>query len=362
MVFTFVIDNYVNKYLPRNQLHKLPRPVSFFLGYHDPPHPRSPVPDYILWLEIAIGTFSGLALIMGVFMHHNVFTDHHHAPILLASYAASAILCFNTSQVPLAQPRNVFMGHFVAALIGTCIQKLFSLSEHARDNYWASAALSVAVSSVAMSILNCIHPPAGASAVLPSIDAQIRQMSWWYLPVQLISSVLILSVALITGNIVRSYPVYWWSPGKAGKKPSTPSSSTREERISRRGPTDEEKQIESSIESSTSDAEDGAGGTMNIDRATSGTMITITPDSIISPEFLDLDEVQIDWLKMLQSKLISSEEEQRRKKRRSISQNSRSISRRTSLRREDEEKGEDEVDHGSINHNEQTKGKATTSS
>ena len=88
--------------------------------------------------------------------------------MILASYGASAILCFNASQVPLAQPRNVLVGHFIASVIGLCIQKLFSLSKTGQDHYWASGALSVAVSSVAMSIGNCIHPPAGASALCPA--------------------------------------------------------------------------------------------------------------------------------------------------------------------------------------------------
>ena len=43
-------------------------------------------------------------------------------------------------------------------------------------------------------------------------------MSWWFLPVQLVSSVLILSVACITGNVIRRYPVYWWTPADLGGK------------------------------------------------------------------------------------------------------------------------------------------------
>ncbi|KAI3405107.2 hypothetical protein KGF56_002063 [Candida oxycetoniae] len=284
MAFSFVIDDYINKYIPKNQVHKLPKAISFFLGYHDPPHPRVvPLPDHVLWLEILIGSFSGLSLIMGVFINPNVFTDHHHAPMLVASYAASAILCFNTNQVPLAQPRNVFFGHFISSLVGVCISKLFGLSERGRENYWAGGALSVAISSVLMTICNCVHPPAGASAALPCVDLQIRRMSWWYLPVQVVDSLLILSVALVTGNVIRSYPVYWWSPGH--KSSITPPPAGEEE---------EEEKRSSAQES-------------EIDRVPSD-MITISIGSIIVPERLYLDETQQDLLKMFQSKLIENAE------------------------------------------------------
>ncbi|KAI5970723.1 hypothetical protein CANMA_000142 [Candida margitis] len=257
---------------------------------------------------------------MGIFIHHNVFTDHHHAPMILASYGATAILCFNASQVPLAQPRNIFFGHFISSVIGMSIQKLFSLSHGGRSNYWASGALSVAISSVVMAITNTIHPPAGASALLPSIDEQVRQMSWWFLPVQLVSSVLIITVALITGNIVRTYPVYWWSPG-AGKivqqkhqekQPiqTEPAKGKEGEHhhpppsISNKRPSGGfDRDTHSLIKTQSRFTLTGAG----IDEVASMKNITITASSIAVPENLDLGEVEADLLKSLQQKLMSLE-------------------------------------------------------
>lgn len=310
MVFKFTIDTVLDQYVPRNQIHKLPRFIAHFLGHHK--HPHRAAPDYFIWLEILIATFSGLSLIMGVFMHHNVFTDHHHAPIILASYGATAILCFNASQVPLAQPRNILLGHFISSTIGVGIQKLFSLSHGGRLNYWASGALSVAISSVVMAITNTIHPPAGASALLPSIDEQVRQMSWWFLPVQLVSSVLIIAVALITGNIVRTYPVYWWSPG-AGQKIV--------KQLKKQQPVEASKKEGDHVPTSIGDKDEmsfhgkdghdltkmqlrftltGAG----IDEVANAKNIIITSTSIVVPENLDLGEVEVDLLRSLQQKLM----------------------------------------------------------
>lgn len=320
MVFKFTIDTILDPYIPRNQVHKLPRPLAHLLGHHK--HPRKPAPDYLIWLEILISTFAGLSLIMGIFKNHNVLTDHHHAPMILASYGASAILCFNASQAPLAQPRNVFFGHFISAVIGMGIQKLFGLSHYGRLNYWASGALSVAVSSVVMAITNTVHPPAGASALLPSIDDRVRLMSWWFLPLQVITAALIITVALITGNVIRTYPVYWWSPGAdVGKKwkhkqeegKQEDSKETKQEG-DRGGLSLGEKENENESgghEGSTPELAKvklpfsfaGEG----ITEVTDTKQITITSSVIEVPEYIDLDEVEVEVLRSLQQKLMNLE-------------------------------------------------------
>ncbi|CUM46035.1 uncharacterized protein AC631_02197 [Debaryomyces fabryi] len=211
MVFQFSLDKITTKYLPGNQVEKLPKAFRRFLGCHSPP----PKADYWVWLEVFISTFSGIALLEGVFKSHKTVFFPHNAPMIIASYGATSILSFNTHDSPVAQPRNILFGHFVSALTGECITKLFSLSSRGRSNYWAGGALSVSTASVLMSLFNCVHPPAGASALLPSTNEEVRSMGWWYLPAHLVSSVLIISVALITGNIIRRYPEHWWYAGPA---------------------------------------------------------------------------------------------------------------------------------------------------
>lgn len=155
-----------------------------------------------LWLEVFFSTFSGIALLEGVFKSHFFL---HNAPLIITSYGATSILSFNTHDSSVAQLRNILFEHFVSALTGECISKLFSLSSRGRSNYWAGRALGVATAPVLISSFNCVHPPAGASALLPSTNEQAISMGWWYLPAHLVSSVLIISVALITGNIIRRY-------------------------------------------------------------------------------------------------------------------------------------------------------------
>ena len=53
---------------------------------------------------------------------------------------------------------------------------------------------------------------AGATALLAAVNADIRAIGWYYLPVVLLSSALALAVALLTNNIQRRYPVFWIAP------------------------------------------------------------------------------------------------------------------------------------------------------
>lgn len=292
-MFKFTIDNWLNPYILPNQTRKLPQPLRRFLGGHTP----KPVSDHWVWLEILIGTFCGILLLEGVFRSNTVFTAHHVHGIL-ASYGAGAILCFNANMGPLAQPRNVLCGHFVASTIGVGIQRLFALSKSGQDHYYVAGALSVAVLSVVMTILNCVHPPAGASALLPSIDPNIREIGWWYLPVQLVSSVLMISAAAITGNVIRVYPTFWWTSGKVGKqqKQSTEEQEAEKQAAMNLEPLEKIHTTES--ESYRRDKEKRYGVTF-----TDGPTIEITKDDILLPRGIQFDELAYGWLETLQREL-----------------------------------------------------------
>lgn len=288
MVFKFTVDNLTNRFIPSNQTNKLPGFIRHFLGNHK----ANPQSDYLIWLEVLISSFCGIGLLEGIFKSQTVFTGHH-APMIIASYGATAILCFNANQAPLSQPRNIFWGHFISSLVGICIQKLFSLGSGGRDNYWASGALSVGVASILMSIFNCVHPPAGASALLPSVDSEIQMMSWWYLPVQIISSLLIITVACITGNIIRSYPQYWWTPADVGNKKQQQQNQEQENKLEVKQKNTEEEEkfgvdVESLIYSETRDS------------------INITSESIIIPKNIELTELDLEWLESFRTRIKNS--------------------------------------------------------
>jgi CBS-domain-containing membrane protein len=112
------------------------------------------------------------------------------------------------------------------------VTKLFHLipSESRFESLrWLAASLSTAIAVVVMQVTQTTHPPAGATALLPAIDDAIWDLSWYFLAVVLLSSIMILAVALAVNNVQRRYPVYWFMPAKPVT--SKPSQSVAEQPI-----------------------------------------------------------------------------------------------------------------------------------
>lgn len=63
-----------------------------------------------------------------------------------------------------------------------------------------------------MQVTKTTHPPAGATALLPATSREVWVVSWYFLPVVLLSSTLVLVTALFVNNLQRRYPVFWWTP------------------------------------------------------------------------------------------------------------------------------------------------------
>lgn len=92
-------------------------------------------------------------------------------------------------------------------------QKVFQLlpPEHYIELQWLAGSLSVSLSLVAMQLTKMIHPPAGGTALLAAVNQQAINLSWYLLPVILLSSTLALIVALLVNNIRRKYPMFWFT-------------------------------------------------------------------------------------------------------------------------------------------------------
>jgi CBS-domain-containing membrane protein len=125
---------------------------------------------------------------------------------LVGSFGASAVLIYGATNSPLAQPRNLFGGHLIGALIGVTIALLFP-----QENLlWFSSGLAVALSIVAMQITRTVHPPGGATALIAIIGSEeVKSLGYKYVFSPILVSVLIMFfVALVFNNIPddRCYP------------------------------------------------------------------------------------------------------------------------------------------------------------
>lgn len=110
------------------------------------------------------------------------------------------------------------MGNTLAAICGVAIAKLFQHNSHFEHLQWVSGAVGCALASWVMSITNTIHPPGGATAVLASTQAQVISMGWKFVPIVMLDSTLMVMVALLFNNLLRQYPMYWWTPATVGRK------------------------------------------------------------------------------------------------------------------------------------------------
>lgn len=191
-----------------SRLSRLPKWLSFWLGYRETPPPIQP--PYIVWFWSFVGAFTGLSIIQAIFGHVPYFVDKG-----VPSIGATAVLIYGAIESPLAQPRPVLGGHLISAFIGICITKLFLLLPTHEDFLqwvWLAGSLSCAVSLVVMQMTGTTHPPAGATALIAAVNPDIRRIGWFYLPVVLMVSLIAIIVALFTNNMQRQYPTYWWTP------------------------------------------------------------------------------------------------------------------------------------------------------
>lgn len=149
-----------------------------------------------------IGSFVGLAAIC--YFHYEVFSKYD-LTLLIGSFGASCVLIYGAIGSPLAQPKNLFLGHVISAIIGVTIYKLIG-------NYiWVAAPLAVSLSIIGMQMAKALHPPGGATALIAVTGGtSITDLGYGYVLSPVFTGVVILFIAaLIFNNIPhkRQYPV-----------------------------------------------------------------------------------------------------------------------------------------------------------
>lgn len=126
-----------------------------------------------------------------------------------------------TVESPLSQPRNILGGHIISCIIGVAITRLFVLdptyeeslsNERFHPGVFVNGALSMSMAILVMFITGTLHPPGGATALIAAIEPSVIRLSWRYIPVIIVSAIIMFCWALIINNLGRRrYPLYWWS-------------------------------------------------------------------------------------------------------------------------------------------------------
>ena len=116
---------------------------------------------------------------------------------LIPPFGASMVLVMAVHESPLAQPKNLILGHVLSALSGVIIYSLLGQSFYALG---AGVALAIFV----MVITNTIHPPAGANPIIVILGG--KGISFVLLPVA-VGALIIIIFAIIYNKILgRNYP------------------------------------------------------------------------------------------------------------------------------------------------------------
>ena len=112
---------------------------------------------------------------------------------LAGSFGSSMVLLFGFPESPFAQPKNVFFGHLITALVGVVFVNLITLP------IYISIALAVGVGVFLMILLNIVHPPAGGNPIMVIIGS----VSYDYLILPIISGcIIIISLAILINKFI----------------------------------------------------------------------------------------------------------------------------------------------------------------
>ncbi|QDH80787.1 HPP family protein [Echinicola soli] len=152
-----------------------------------------------------VGGFLGIgciAFIQSELHHFNALEK----VFLIGSFGASAVLVYGATNSPLAQPRNLILGHTVSAFVGVTVMKTVGQF----DVFWLTCATAVSLAIIAMQILKALHPPGGATALIAVIGTtKVKELGFFYVLSPVFTGALILLViALLINNIPkdRHYP------------------------------------------------------------------------------------------------------------------------------------------------------------
>ena len=115
--------------------------------------------------------------------------------LIMAPFGATTVLVFGLPDSPLAQPKNVILGHLITAFIGVVFTQIIGVTP-----FTLSLATGFGVS--AMLLTKTTHPPAGANPLLIMLSGQ----SWAFL----ITPVLIGAITIVlTGKVMQKCQKRW---------------------------------------------------------------------------------------------------------------------------------------------------------
>ena len=118
---------------------------------------------------------------------------------LIASFGSSMVLLYGYPESPFAQPKNVFFGHLLTAVVGLFFLYFVPLP------LYITIPLAVGFGVGLMILLNVTHPPAGGNPIIVIMGSV--SVDYLFSPV-ITGSIIILIFGIIINRFVlkKSYP------------------------------------------------------------------------------------------------------------------------------------------------------------
>ena len=136
-----------------------------------------PTPSHWDTLQAFIVAWIGVAV--PCLLHYNMLdaADKLQYLFIIASFGATAVLLYAAPMSDFSQPRNVFFGHTLSALIGVCVRHLVFpdpdqlqvVSDAAfLHRQWFACTLAVSLAIVVMNVTRTVHPPGLYAPIQPN--------------------------------------------------------------------------------------------------------------------------------------------------------------------------------------------------
>tara|TARA_B100001115_G_scaffold134129_1_gene101732 strand:- start:110 stop:574 length:465 start_codon:yes stop_codon:yes gene_type:complete len=118
---------------------------------------------------------------------------------LVASFGSTMVLLYGYPESPFAQPKNIFFGHLITALIGILVLNFLPLP------LFIIIPFAVGLGVTFMILLNVTHPPAGGNPIIVIIGS----VSYDYLLNPIIfGSIIVVAFGIVINRFVlkKKYP------------------------------------------------------------------------------------------------------------------------------------------------------------
>jgi len=119
---------------------------------------------------------------------------------LAGSFGSSMVLLFGFPESPFAQPKNVFFGHLITALVGVIFVNFIPLP------IYINIALAVGAGIFFMILFNVVHPPAGGNPIIVIIGS--ASYDFLISPI-IFGCIIILLLAILINKFIlkKNYPL-----------------------------------------------------------------------------------------------------------------------------------------------------------